>query len=276
MVFWIILGILVLLIVLILLIKVGIDLRYENDIVRFSLKVAWMKLQLLPKKKKEPKEEKPKKEKKPKEEKPKEEKPKEEKEKKPFPLNLEEIIDLLKAAVGGLGSVSRKVAVDRFVLHWICPGSWDPYYMSWFFGVVNAILSSLAPMCIERYQCRDSSVWTDIDYAREDMKFEFCLVMTIRIGQVLGAGLKTAVAIIDILLRSRRRRKREARQEKKALEKWLEEHPEDRVRLELQKQEEQRQKDEQKRLEEQKKQEAQQQQEQQEQQQDQPEVPRSA
>ena len=238
MVFWIILGILVLLIVLILLIKVGIDLRYENDIVRFSLKVAWMKLQLLPKKKKEPKEEKPKKEKKPKEEKPKEEKPKEEKEKKPFPLNLEEIIDLLKAAVGGLGSVSRKVAVDRFVLHWICPGSWDPYYMSWFFGVVNAILSSLAPMCIERYQCRDSSVWTDIDYVRNDMKLEFCLVMTVRIHQILASGLKTGFAAFRIWQRSKKRRKREAQEEKEAMEKWLKEHPEDRALLEQQKRQE--------------------------------------
>ncbi len=44
MVFWIILGILVLLIVLIMLIPVGFDIRYEDDIIRISLKAAWLKL----------------------------------------------------------------------------------------------------------------------------------------------------------------------------------------------------------------------------------------
>ena len=68
MVFWIILGILVLLIVLIMLIPVGFDIRYEDDIIRISLKAAWLKLQLIPKKKKTKGEDKPKKEKKPKKE----------------------------------------------------------------------------------------------------------------------------------------------------------------------------------------------------------------
>ena len=68
MVFWIILAVLVFIIVLIMLIPVGVDIRYEDDIIRFSLKAAWLKIQLIPKKKKKSGEEKPKKEKKPKKE----------------------------------------------------------------------------------------------------------------------------------------------------------------------------------------------------------------
>ena len=231
MVGWIILGVLVGLIILILLIPVGVDLRYEDGVIRVSLKASFLNLQLIPKPKKKPKKEKPEKEKKPKEEKPKEEKPKKEKDgKKSFPFNLEEIIDLLKSVIKGLGHFSRKIKVERFVLHWIAAG-YDPYNTARLFAVVNAGLSELAPVCTERFHCRDSSVWTDIDFTQEDMFFEFGLRMTIRIGQILMAALIIAFGALKIYLRSKSRRKREAKEEEKALNKWLEEHPEDAARL---------------------------------------------
>ena len=73
MVGWIILAVLVGLITLIMLIPVGADLRYEDEVIRISVKAAGIKLQLIPKPKKEPKPEK--KEKKEKKKKPKTEKP---------------------------------------------------------------------------------------------------------------------------------------------------------------------------------------------------------
>ena len=233
MVFWIILAVLVFIIVLIMLIPVGVDIRYEDDIIRFSLKAAWLKIQLIPKKKKKSGEEKPKKEKKPKkEEEPGKEEPAGEKKELSFPFNFQEVVELLKAVIQNLGGFSRKMSVERFVLHWICPGAWDPYLMARFFGVVNAELSALAPLCSERFHCHDSSVWTDIDFVREDMKFEFCLVMTIRIGQIVVMGLKTWHDLLRIYLRSKKRRKQEKKEEEQALEKWLQEHPEDRALLE--------------------------------------------
>ena len=197
---WIILGVLVGLIVLVLLIPVGADLRYEDGVIRVSLKAAFLKLQLIPKPKKakqeKPEEEKPKKEKKPKEEKPKAEGSEK---KRAFPFNAEEILDLLKTLFKGMGHFSRKIKVDRFVLHWIAAG-YDPYHTARLFAVVNAGLSELAPVCTERFHCRDSSVWTDIDFTREDMFFEFGLTMTIRIGQILMAGLIIAVGALKIFL----------------------------------------------------------------------------
>lgn len=228
MVGWIILGVLVGLIILILLIPVGVDLRYEDGVIRVSLKVAFLNLQLIPKPKDKPEKEKPEKEKKPKEEKPKKEKPKKKKDekKKSFPFNLEEIIDLLKAAIKGMRHFSKKIKVERFVLHWIAAG-YNPYCTARLFAVVNAGLSELAPVCTERFHCRDSSVWTDIDFTQEDMFFEFGLRMTVRIGQILMAALIIVFGALKIYLRSKSRRKREAKEEEKALKKWLEEHPED-------------------------------------------------
>ncbi len=234
MVGWIILAVLIGLITLIMLIPVGADLRFEDEVIRVSLKAAGIKLQLIPKKKREPKPEKPPKEKKPE---PEPSKPKKEKKKLSLSLNAEEIFELLKVVLSRLGRFGKKFKVDRFVLHWIATGE-DPYLTAKAFSVVNAGLSQLAPVCTERFQCHDSSVWTDLDFARECNFFEFGLTMTIRIGQIVGTVLSLAFGALKILLRSRRRVKRETKEEQRALEKWLKEHPEDAARYEEQLREE--------------------------------------
>ena len=236
MVGWIILAILVGLITLIMLIPIGADLRYEDEVIRVSAKAAGIKIQLIPKKKREPKPEKPEEKPKPEPE-PKEEKPKKAKKKRSLSFNAEEILDLLKLVLKSFGRFGRKFRVERFVLHWTAAGS-DPYLVARTFSVVNAGLSQLAPICTERFHCRDSSVWTDIDFVSDRMFFEFGLTMTIRIGQIIGTGLRIGAGALMILLRSKRRVKREEKENRQALEKWLAEHPEDaaRYRAELEEQ----------------------------------------
>ena len=228
---WIILGVLVGFIILVMLIPIGADLRYEEGVIRISAKAAGMKLQILPKPKKKPKPEKPEKEKKPKPEKPEREETAEKK-KRSLPFNAEEILELLKMVLKKFGRFDRKFKIERFVLHWIAP-AWNPYYSARIFSVVNAILSELAPICTERFQCRDSSVWTDIDFTREDMFLEFGLTFTIRIGQILGTGFGIALGALKIFLRSKKRVKREEKEEAEALKNWLKEHPEDAAAVEI-------------------------------------------
>ena len=117
------------------------------------------------------------------------------------------------------------------MLHWIAAG-WEPYTIARVFSIFYAGLSQLSPICTERFHCKDSSVWTDIDFVRDDMFLEFGLTMTIRIGQIIGTGLGIAFAALRIYLRSKRRTKAEAKEEQKALEAWLKQHPEDREKLE--------------------------------------------
>ena len=145
---------------------------------------------------------------------------------KGLPFNAEEILELLRAVLQSFGHFGRKFSVDRFVLHWIAP-QWDPYTSARIFAWVNAAMSELAPICTARFHCRDSSVWTDIDFTRENMFLEFGLTITIRIGQIVGSGFGIAFSALKIFLQSRRRVKREEKEEAAALKKWLEEHPED-------------------------------------------------
>lgn len=226
MVGWIILAVFILIIVAILLIPIGADIRYEDGVVRISAKAAGIKLQLLPKPKKTDKPEKPKKERKKKDKPPKNTKPKPERKvkKREFPFNTDEILDLLKTVLKGFGRFGRKFRVERFVLHWVAAGS-DPYLTARIFAVVNAGLSQLAPICEERFHCRDSSVWTDINFVEKDMFFEFGLTMTIRIGQIIGTGISIGFGALMILIRSKKRKKREAKEENAARKKWISEHP---------------------------------------------------
>ncbi len=230
---WIILGVIVGIITLIMLIPIGADIRYEEGVIRLSLKASVFKLQLIPKPKKAETEKKPKKEKKKKEKPPKTEEKEESapKKKRSLPFNAEEILDLLKTVIKGFGRFGRKFKVERFVLHWVAAG-WEPYTTARVFSIVNAGLSQLAPICVERFHCKDSSVWTDIDFVRDDMFLEFGLAITIRIGQIIGCGIRIAAGALMILLRNKRRTKKEAKEEQKALEAWLKEHPEDRDLLE--------------------------------------------
>ena len=229
----IILAVLVGIVTLIMLIPIGADIRYEEGVVRLSAKAAWIKLQLIPKQRKAVKEEKPKKEKK-KKEKPSKKAEKEDssaKKKRSLPFNTEEILELLKTVLNGFGRFGKKFKVERFVLHWIAAG-WEPYTTARMFSVVNAALSQLSPICVQRFHCKDSSVWTDIDFVRDDVFLEFGLTVTIRIGQIVGTGLRIGFGALKILLRSKRRVKKEAKEEQKALEEWLKQHPEDRETLE--------------------------------------------
>ena len=211
----VILGVLVGLIVLILLIPVGADIGYENGELHVSAKVMGILLQLFPKPPADPnKPPKKKKEKKPKKEKKKKEPPKEEeqqpKKKRKLNFTADELLELVKVALRGFGKFGRKFKVDRFVLRYTAAGQ-DPYNVAVAFGWVNAALSGLAPLCRQRFTVKDCEVRTDVDFTAEWMHLDLGIAMTIRIGQILGTVLGIGFGALRILLRSKRRVKREAK-----------------------------------------------------------------
>jgi len=193
----IVLGVIIGIIALIMIIPVGADVGYENGELRVSAKVCGILLKLLPK---EPVDEsKPKKEKKPKEPKPgQEEKPKK---KLNLQLNKDEILGLVKAVLRGFGKFG-KLTVDRFMLHYVAAGK-DPYATAMTYNYVNAALSSLAPVCEERFIVKDCDIWTNIDFAEEKTRIDFGLCVVIRIGQVFRMAFAILFGALGILIKNK-------------------------------------------------------------------------
>lgn len=215
----IVIGIIIAVIALIMLIPVGADVGYEDGRLRLSAKLCGVLLQLFPKPPED--ESKPKKEKKPKkpkkQKKPKEPSPEEaEKPKKKLDLNFspDELLSLVKSVLKGFGKFGRKLRVDRFLLHYTAAGD-DPYKTAMTFAYVNQALSSLAPICRQRFDTKDCDVWTDIDFTTEKTKLDFGIALTIRIGSIFGVIFTIAFSALGILIKNKLRLAKEKRQNRK-------------------------------------------------------------
>ena len=209
-----IIGIIVALVTLLMLIPIGADIDYEDGHFALSAKVSGVLIQILPRPTEvESGKKKKKKEKKPKKEKPKKEKPP--KEKKKLNFTKEEILLLVKKVLNRFGRFGKKFKVDRFLLHYIAAGK-DPYDTAVNFGYVNAALSSLAPLCAQRFDVKDCEVWTDIDFSQEKKKIDFGLAFSIRIGAIFGLLFGIVFSALGILLRNKLRLIKEKRLAKKS------------------------------------------------------------
>ena len=203
-------GLVLVLLLVLLLIPIGADVEYIGGNVKLSAKVCGILIQLLPKKKDE---DKPKKEKKPrkkKEKKPKEEKEGEEekpKEKKKLDFTVEEIFEVVEKVLGSLKKFG-KLTVDRFLLHYTAAGK-DPYNTARTFGAVNASLCALEPICSHQFRVRDYDVWTDCDFTAEKMSLDVAVCITLRLWQFVRVGLAAAFGVLGVLLRHKRRIRKE-------------------------------------------------------------------
>lgn len=190
---WILVGLVLLILALVLFVPIGADVGYVDKVFKLAVRIDGFALQLLPKKQKE-------------------EKPKEEKPKKKLSLNFtkEEIFELIKRAINGLGKFG-KLTVRKFMLHFTAGGI-DPYNTAMSLGYVNWALSTLAPICARKFKitCKPD-VWTDANFIEEFPSVEFEISVTLRLIQVVRMALAVGWGVVVVLIKNKLRLRREAK-----------------------------------------------------------------
>ena len=212
-----VLGLVLVLLLFLLLIPIGADAEYVGGQFKLSAKACGILIQLFPRKEKKDRKPKEKKERKKREKKPKKEKEgkeKKPKEKKPLDLSKEEIFELIKKLLGSLSKFG-KLTVDRFLLHYTAAGK-DPADTATTFAYDNASLCALEPICSRQFRVKDYDVWTDCDFTADKMKLDLAVCITLRLWQFGRIGVSAAWGVLGILIRNKRRLRKEKRLAKRA------------------------------------------------------------
>ncbi len=206
---WILLA-LAALIVLVCLLRVGVDASYEDDVFTLKIVAGPATLTLLPKKPKSEKKKKPKKEKKKKPKKKDADKPKNR-------LSLSFLVGVAKLALQAVNTFRRKLHVDVFRLVFIAGGA-DPYDVAMLTGRVRAALDGLYPLARRALIIRERDVRVGADFLADKPVVAGRLKLTIRIGQVLGIGLVFAVRALVLLLKDKTGKPKKSQKRENATE----------------------------------------------------------
>ena len=119
----------------------------------------------------------------------------------------EELFELVKKILGSLKKFG-KLTVDRFLLHYTAAGK-DPYDTAMTLAYVNASLCALEPVCSRQFRVKDYDVWTASDFTTDKMSIDLAVCITLRLWQFVHVGLAAAVGALGILIRHKRRVKKE-------------------------------------------------------------------
>ena len=206
-------GIVLAVILLLLLTKVGIHVRYGDELA-LSAKVGVLRIKILPAKKKKSKEKKPK-EKKPRTKK---KKPKaaEGHEKKKQKLTLEDIMDIVKLGLKALERFGGALRLDRLHLH-ICVAKDDPYDTVAQYGYLNAALGAGLPLLHRAFKIKDEHITTAFRFDTTETALQCEVIATFRIGAILRIVLCAGGGFLVWLIRRKRRAKALEKAEKKKL-----------------------------------------------------------
>lgn len=190
---WILLGIAVLLTALNLL-RVGVDAEFDGETFFLRAKAGPLNISILPKKVKPEKPKKPKKEKK-KPAKPPEEQPKT----KTVLPDLSTLLKLARLALEAVGAFRRKLQVDLLRLH-LLVASDDPYDTAMNYARIRAGLNGLYPLAARTLSIRERDIRLSADFTKEKTRAAARLILTIRIGQIVGIALVFACKALPLLL----------------------------------------------------------------------------
>lgn len=188
-----VLGIVILALVLVGLIRVGVQVEYAQNRLEVRLLAGPVKITLFPRKAKRPKPDK-----KPKRAKTKQAKPKK------APPTAGEILALVKqllpVAIDAAGRLRRKIRIDAFYLD-LTVASADPAKAAVNYGRLNGAIGMLWPLVEQNFKVKEWRIRTWVDFTTEYPSVYLRAAVTLTIGQILSLGIRVASRVLPILIK---------------------------------------------------------------------------
>ena len=199
---WYILGGAILLLLIVWLLRVGVEVHF-GDALQVTAKVGPIKIAVLPKP------DKPKKEKKKKEKKS-IEKPAEKKKKK-FPFSFADIRSaepvLFEALKKALGKTRRRMRIDPLDVCVIFAGE-DPAKVAEMYGWANSAMWTVMPQLEQLLRIPDPHIHLGVDYERYDLRAEGRVGVRCRVGDLIVIVLTLAIPVLKWYLNWRKDQKK--------------------------------------------------------------------
>ncbi len=200
----IILAACIAILLVILLIRVGVDAEYSSSGFCLKIKIGFIKLTLLPrvKKNKTPSKKKTKKKRKGAEN-----KNAEKSETKKKGGSLKNLLELIPAITKALGRLRKRLVINELILHLVMAGD-DPAETAINYGRANIALGSITSLLENAFRIKKRSFTADVSFLDTKTTVYCKAVLTIAIWALLYIAFGVAVKFIKIKLKSMIRKRK--------------------------------------------------------------------
>ncbi len=197
------------LLVLFLILPVGADLLYQENVFIVKLRVGLLGIQLVPKKSGKPGAE----------------KPAQKKKKKPAAGDghkasrrkpgLRDYFELSGIVLRTLSRFRRHLSIDVLHLRYVAAAS-DPYDAIMQYGYLNSGFSILAPLLHRTFQIREERIVLDLDVMSDKPEIAARMTLTIQIWEILFIGVSAGYGALRWFIRFRKAAKATEQKSEKA------------------------------------------------------------
>lgn len=190
------LVIVLLVLTVLLLTPLGVDGGYNGKSLILGIRIGFLNIRILPKKKKQIVPKIPKKRKVPKQ-------TPEKTEKKKKPFDKEEIKALIKPALKALGRFRKKLRLDYLRIHYTFASD-DPYKTAMGFGMSSAALGVILPLVENAFDIGERDVGTSFDFLCDKPVFDCWITTTIHVWEILYIAIAFGIDYLKLKIKQKR------------------------------------------------------------------------
>lgn len=192
------LVVVLLVLTVLLLTPLGIDGGFNGKDLILGLRIGFLNIRILPKKKNHAEQNISKKQKKPK---PSRKKTGEKKPKKP--LSRQELIALAKMTLKALGRFRKKLRVDYLRIRYTFASD-DPYKTAMGFGASSAALGSILPLVESAFDIGERDIGTSFDFLSDKPVFDCWITTTIQVWEIFYIAIASGIDYLRFKIKQKR------------------------------------------------------------------------